>query len=183
MTDPTRLSDHVAPADFIAKAIKATTSTDVEGVLSELPITPEDNYAYDENNPENGWRPGYFHWLPVGKERGNAGRINQANLPVNPIAERVINGMEAIIELARQREFLADPTALAPTSPRDAVNRYFGIPPLDELPKLDKSEASKAIRVKAHDLAPCCVSIFFSTRRLVSLPLGSRMTASANHRP
>ncbi|MGD0653842.1 MAG: hypothetical protein ABSA16_05820 [Thermoguttaceae bacterium] len=153
MTNLTMLSNHVAPADFIAKAIKATTSTDIEGILSELPITPEDDYAYDENNPEYGWRPGYFHWLPVGKERGNAGRINQANLPVNPIAERVINSMEAIIELARQREFLADPTAPAPTSPRDAVNRYFGIPPLDELPKLDKSETSKAIRVRARDLA------------------------------
>jgi hypothetical protein len=153
MSTSTLLSDHVVPAEFIAKAIKATTSTDVEGILSELPITPEDDYSYDENNPENGWRPGYFHWLPVGKERGNAGRINQANLPVNPIAERAINGMEAIIELARQREILADPTASAPKSPRDAVNRYFEIPPLDELPKLDKSEGSKEIRVRARDLA------------------------------
>jgi hypothetical protein len=153
MIEPSSFPTGVSPADFIASAIKASTSSDIEKLLSQLPITPEDDYSYDDANPEAGWRPGYFHWIPVGGERGNAGRIKQANQPVNPIAERAINGMEALIEMARQRELLADSSAVAPSSPRDAVSRYFGLPSLDMLPKLDGSDVSKAIRVKARDMA------------------------------
>ena len=152
MTQPTSFGSQ-SPINFITAALRAMTVSDVEGLLAQLPITAEDEYTFDPSNPTSGWRPGNFHWIPVGAERGNAGRIKQANQPVNPIAERTVNGMEAMIEMARQRELLDDPTAVAPTSPRDAVLRYFGIPPLDELPKLDSSEASKTIRAKARDLA------------------------------
>ena len=153
MIQPTSLAAHVNPVDFMAKAVKAVTSSDIEVLLSQLPITLEDDYTFNEEHPETGWRPGHFHWIPVGRERGNAGRIKQANQPVNPIAERAINGMEAIIEMARHRELAIDPTSAAPASPREAVNRYFGIPQLDALPKLEESELSKAIRVKARELA------------------------------
>jgi hypothetical protein len=153
MIEATLLHNHVAPADFITKAMKAVTTLDVEGLLSELPITPENEYAYNEDNPEDGWRSGTFHWVPVGRERGNAGRIKQADQPVSPIAERTVNGMEAIIELARHREITADPSASPPVNPRDAVSRYFGLPPLDQLPKLDNSPRSKAIRANARELA------------------------------
>ncbi|HEX5422522.1 MAG TPA: hypothetical protein VFW94_03160 [Candidatus Acidoferrales bacterium] len=142
-----------SPIDFINDAVKAVTIRHVESLLSELPITPEDEYIYDQDNPEAGWRHGHLHWIPVGGERGNAGRIKQANQPVNPIAERTINGMEAIIEMARKRELLADPSSKPPSSPRDAVRRYFGLPSLDQLPKFDSSDASKAIRTKARDMA------------------------------
>jgi hypothetical protein len=153
MIEPTLLATHVKPAEFIAAASKAVTSTDIEALLAQLPTTPVDDYIFDEENPESGWRPGYFHWIPVGRERGNAGRIKQANLPVNPIAERLVNGMEAIIEMARQRELLASPLTAPPMSPRDAVHRYFGVPALDQLPKLDDSESSKITRGKARELA------------------------------
>lgn len=153
MTNVTLLEDHVEPSDFIAKASKAITTLDVEGILSELPITSEDDYPYNEEDPQYGWQEGKFHWIPVGRERGNAGRIKQANQPVNPIAERTVNGMEAIIELARQRELATSPLATGPANPRDATFRYFGLPALDELPKLDNSPASKAIRAKARELA------------------------------
>jgi hypothetical protein len=153
MIQPTLLSDHVAAPNFISKAIKATTATDIRGLLAELPIVSEEDYNWDEENPEKAWQPGKFHWVPVGRDRGNAGRIKQASTPINPIAERTVNGMEAIIELARARELLVEPNAPAPKTPRDAVARYFQVPPLDQLPKLDKSEASKAIRVRARDLA------------------------------
>lgn len=153
MVQPTLLSDHVQPREFISTALKATTLADVDSLLSKLPITPEDQYIFNEADPENGWQPGRFHWIPVGQERGNAGRIKQANQPVNPIAERTVNGMEAIIEMARQRELRLDAPSRAPTSPRAAVSRYFGLPSLDQLPKLDGSDASKAIRTKARDLA------------------------------
>jgi len=152
MTQPS-LFGGLDPVVFINAAKRAFTAVDVEALMSHLPITPEDEYNFDAKNPEKGWRPGHLHWIPVGAERGNAGRIKQANHPVNPIAERGINGMEAIIEMLRQRELLAKASALPPSSPRDAVLRYFDLPPLDQLPKLDNSESSKAIRAKARELA------------------------------
>lgn len=151
--EPTLLSDHVDAAAFIGKATKASTASDIRGLLSELPIVSEEEYNWDEEDPFKGWQPGKFHWVPVGRDRGNAGRIKQASTPINPIAERTVNGMEAIIELARARELLLDPNAPAPKTPRDAVARYFQIPALDQLPKLDKSEASKAMRLRARNLA------------------------------
>src|SRR6266545_3507975 len=153
MREPTKLADFVTPATFLATAAKATTAGDVEGLLAKLPVVSEHDYSYHEDDPEAGWQAGKFHWIPVGRERGNAGRIKLANQPVNPIAERTVNGMEAIIELARQRELLSDPTANAPTSPREAVNRYFDLPTLDQLPTLDDSPKSKATRSRARDMA------------------------------
>lgn len=153
MAQSTTFPGDVPPAQFIATAIKAATSADVESLLSRLPITPEADYTYDGGHPEAGWRPGHFHWIPVGGDRGNAGRIKLANQPVNPIAERAVNGMEALIEMARQQELLANPSRPAPTSPREAVLRYFGLFSLDTLPKLDDSAASKAVREKARDMA------------------------------
>lgn len=153
MLTPTLLSDHVSAIDFISRAIKATTSAEIEALLAELPITSEHDYAFDEENPDQGWQTGKFHWIPVGRDRGNKGRIALANIPVNPIAERTVNGMEALIEMMRQRELLADPKAPAPTSPRDAVSRYFRIPPLDQLPKLPKAPESKATLAAARELA------------------------------
>src|SRR4051812_48161655 len=95
IVNPTSLSDHVTPVSFIGQAIKAVTTSDIDALLAQLPITSEHDYSYEEERPDVGWQPGKFHWLPVGRERGNAGRIKQANYPVNPIAERTINGMEA----------------------------------------------------------------------------------------
>jgi hypothetical protein len=138
---------------FIPEALNAATTADVRALLAKLPITPEDEYVFNPGHPEDGWCSGKFHWVPVGLERGNAGRIKQANYPVNPIAERAINGMEALIELARQRELLERPDADPPASPRDAVSRYFGLPPLDQLPKLDDSPTSKAVRGRARELS------------------------------
>src|SRR5262249_4452286 len=111
------------------------------------------DYSAHEDDPERGWQADHFHWIPVGGERGNAGRIKQANYPVNPIAERTINGMEALIELERQRELIADSRSIDPTSPRAAVRRYFGLPSLDELPKLGESATAKTTRTQARELA------------------------------
>ena len=75
MIDPSSLAMHVSPVDFIAKAIKAATTAEIDKILAELPIAPEDQYTYKEESPEDGWQQGKFHWIPVGRERGNAGRI------------------------------------------------------------------------------------------------------------
>ncbi len=114
MIEPTTLEAQVDALQFITSVLRAATSQDTEALLGKLLITPEDAYNYDEENPEHGWSQGRFHWIPVGRERGNAGRIKLANQPVNPIAERTINGMEALIELARQREAKATPEMRMP---------------------------------------------------------------------
>jgi hypothetical protein len=153
MVEPTKLADFVKPVGFLNAAAKATTAADVDSLLAQLPVVSEHDYSYHEGDSQGGWQVGKFHWIPVGGERGNAGRIKQANYPVNPIAERTINGMEALIELERQRELLANPGSIDPISPRDAVKRYYELPSLDELPKLGESASSRATRAKARELA------------------------------
>src|SRR5690606_18104066 len=92
----------------------------VNKVLSRLPVVGPDEYQHDYDNKISGsWREGYLHWLPVGGKRGNGGQIKLAGKPTNPIAERLVNGMEALIELARLRELAADSDAPMPKSPRE----------------------------------------------------------------
>lgn len=153
MVETTKLADFVEPSTFLKDALRVSNTLAMDELLQRLPVVPDNDYVFDEENPEHSWQAGKFHWLPVGRDRGNAGRIKLANHPVNPIAERGINGMEAIIEMARQRELLSTPDAPAPTNPRDAVRRYFNIPPLDQLPKLPATEESKQVRQKVRDLA------------------------------
>jgi hypothetical protein len=131
MTKPTELPDRT---QLITAAAAAMSSKAVREILSTLPIVGDNDYLFDESNPERGWRQGFLHWYPVGRERGNAGRIKLAGAPENPIAERTINGMEALIEMMRQLELKTKPGTLAPQSPREAVLRYFDLPPLDALP-------------------------------------------------
>lgn len=128
----TEIPDH---SRLLEKAARATSTKAVRDLLTLLPIVGENEYAFDFDNPERGWKEGHLHWYPVGADRGNAGRIQLAGSPENPIAERTINAMEALIELMRQRELKADPRALAPQTPREAVLRYFDLPALDALPK------------------------------------------------
>ena len=66
MIDPTSLAMHVSPTDFIAKASRAATTLEIDNILSELPITSQDEYTYNEESPEEGWQEGMLHWIPVG---------------------------------------------------------------------------------------------------------------------
>ncbi len=129
-----RLSDHVDEADFLRRAVSAASVDEITGLLGQLPIVDEQAYMFDRQSPEKGWTHGKLHWYPVGGDRGNAGRIKLAGGGGNPIGERLINAMEGLIEHHRQLELLADPHAPAPESPRDAVKRYFDLPPLDQIP-------------------------------------------------
>jgi len=124
----------VANPAFVGAAATATSSKAIRELLATLPIVPENASPFEESNPEKGWREGFLHWYPVGRDRGNAGRIKLAGAPENPLAERTINAMEAILELERQRELNTKPGTVAPQSPREAVLRYFDLPSLDALP-------------------------------------------------
>jgi hypothetical protein len=109
--------------------------------MATLPIVSPEQYQWisadDRSAP---WQTGKLHWVPVGRDRGNGGRIKLAGEPMNPLAERLVNGMESLIELARLRELVKNSTASMPTSPRDAVLRYFGFPKLDSIERLDDDE-------------------------------------------
>lgn len=133
---------------FLKEVIQASTTKVIEGLLEKLPVVDEHAYQFNEKDPAAGWKDGYLHWVPLGLRRGNAGQVSLVKRPTAPLAERLVNGMEAIIELARQRELARKPDAPAPQNPREAVRRYFNIPPLDQLPAADK-----LTREHARDLA------------------------------
>lgn len=135
--------------ELLRSLLSARTSAEVEATMATLPIVPCEDYQWlSAKERSAAWRPGKLHWVPVGRDRGNGGRIKLAGEPMNPLAERLVNGMEAIIELARLRELKSNPSALAPVNPRDAVFRYFGFPKLDDIERLEADER-KAMRARA----------------------------------
>lgn len=150
---PTDLTDFFKPVDFLTQAVAATSISKITALLKQLPIAEESEFSYDIKNPTQDWQEGRLHWVPLGMDRGNAGRIKLAGRPENPIAERSINAMEALIELARRMELLKDPNAPMPKSPREAVLRYFSLPPLDQLPRMTKLIEGKKPREHARELA------------------------------
>lgn len=128
-------------ADVVKKLWVARSTEQVDAALRELPIVDANDYQLDfQGKPTGTWKRGHLHWLPVGLDRGNSGRIKLAGEPVNPMAERLVNGMEAIIELERLRELQKDSMAEMPATPRDAASRYFGLPRLDSIPRMEPDE-------------------------------------------
>lgn len=152
MISPTDITKHISAASFGERAAQALTVKDLGKLLRDLPIIGENDYAFNASNPENGWNEGFLHWYPVGGDRGNAGRIKLAGSPENPIAERAINAMESMIELHRQME-LKTGNAQPPSTPRDAVERYFDIPALSEIPRRQRQIRGKKPREYARELA------------------------------
>lgn len=136
----TDLSKHVNAEDFLKQLTQTRTVAAVEQALKGLPIVDEQAYLFDEKEPTKGWKEGHLHWIPLGRKRGATGQVTLGKGPVPPLAERLVNGMEALIELMRQRELLSNPSSIAPANPREAALRYFGIPPLDHLPLCDKKD-------------------------------------------
>jgi hypothetical protein len=132
-------------ADLLSRLLNARTTTSVEAIMAGLPVVSPDDYQWDYGGKRIGkWKDGHLHWVPVGLERGNGGRIKLAGEPMNPLAERLVNGMEAVIELARLLELFKRPDAPMPASPREAVLRYFGLPPLDQIERMDEAERRAA---------------------------------------
>lgn len=143
------------PADVLGALLKARTTFQVEEVMAQLPIVSPEDYHWDYGGKVVGdWREGHLHWVPVGgkDKRGNGGQIKLAGQPTNPIAERLVNGMEAIIELARLRELKANPSVPMPISPRDAVMRYFRLPRLDSIPRIENSDDRKQMLDRVNEI-------------------------------
>ena len=100
--------------------------------MAGLPIVPPEEYQWVRRtrDPRPG-SPGSCTGFRSARDRGNGGRIKLAGEPMNPLAERLVNGMESLIELARLKELKGNPDAIMPDNPRDAVLRYFGFPKMD----------------------------------------------------
>lgn len=139
-------------SEILHSLFSAKSTRDIEAFLATLSIADPNEYVWTQKTPEVGWQSGKLHWVPVGRERGNAGRIKLAGDPFNPAAERLINGMESLIELARQRELQQDKNAPPPKSPRLAVERYFSLPRLDIIPKVSDREKRRALDEKLREL-------------------------------
>jgi hypothetical protein len=165
MVKPTAFPGSVGPIDFLRNTLNATTIPAVDALVAQLPVTDVNCYHYDDENPERGWVAGNYHWIPVGRDRGNAGRIKLAGKPVYPLAERLVNGMEALIELQRLRELAMDKGKDAPASPREAVKRYFDLPPLDQIPKMKDDGEGKALYKSALALSRQLVLKVFTEKK------------------
>jgi hypothetical protein len=127
--------------DLLHRLMNVRSTAQTEAIMAGLPIVPPEQYQWLSAEERSApWQPGKLHWVPVGRDRGNGGRIKLAGEPMNPLAERLVNGMESLIELARLRELLKNSAAPMPTSPRDAVLRYFGFPKIDTIERLDDEE-------------------------------------------
>ena len=61
------------------------------------------------------------YWKNVGDQHSNAGPIESSADPINPLAERIVNSFEAMIELH------AAQTGIDPNTPMQAVEQFFGI--------------------------------------------------------
>lgn len=127
--------------DLLTRVLNARSTAQVDAIMTGLPIVAPEHYQWLSDTERSGtWNPGHLHWVPVGRDRGNGGRIKLAGEPMNPLAERLVNGMEAQIELARIRELAKDASAKVPGNPREAVLRYFGFPRMDQIERLDDDE-------------------------------------------
>lgn len=139
------------PDQMLKEIFDASTTVAVNRFLARLPIVDPEAYHRDYDNEVGEWREGHLHWLPVGLDRGNGGRIKLATTPMNPIAERLVNGQESAIELERLRELARDPKAPMPANPREAVERYFGLPRLDSIPGIDDPQQRRVLIEKINE--------------------------------
>ena len=150
--------------DLLLTLLAAKTTKAIEKLLTDLPVVDETAYLWSDTDPGKSWQVGKLHWIPVGRDRGNAGRIQLAGDPYNPSAERLINGMEAIIELARRSKLLDDPTSPMPQSPREAVERYFELPRLDMIPRTLDTELRRTLEERLRKSAGSSRCTWSSTR-------------------
>lgn len=82
-------------------------------------------------------------WLPLGGIPNNVHTVEVASDPALALVERPINGIDALLDLAaRERGETA-------RTPREAAQRWFGVPPggLTKLPQRDRAALAGKLRV------------------------------------
>jgi hypothetical protein len=66
-----------------------------------------------------------FRWVPVGGINNNTGSINIGSDPADALNERITNAIDAILEREWRESHMHEPQ---PGSPREAAERWFGVP-------------------------------------------------------
>ncbi len=66
-------------------------------------------------------------WRPISDQLSNAGAIEASPDEINPLIERIVNGIEAVIELAVEKRRRQKPDWQIPKSPYKAIESLFGI--------------------------------------------------------
>jgi hypothetical protein len=100
---------------LLFKFLSAATSEDYRNILADLGDEPEMSFDVP-------FGPHRLIWKPYGDDQSNISTINIATKPGRTIAERITNGIDALLE---QR---VDKNVRLPTSARDAVQSWFGRP-------------------------------------------------------
>jgi len=71
---------------------------------------------------------GEKHWRPVGDQLSNAGAIEASPDEINPLIERIVNGIEAVVELGVAEKGGKQSGWRIPNSPLKAIESVFSIP-------------------------------------------------------
>ncbi|APV43732.1 hypothetical protein Dform_00373 [Dehalogenimonas formicexedens] len=82
------------------------------------------------------------YWRPVGDQLSNAGAIEASPEEINPLIERIVNGIEAVIELKIEEKHRGNLGWEIPESPSKAIEDLFGVPE-GASDKIDQETARK----------------------------------------
>ena len=99
---------NITSANEARKLLEFTTSEELESWL-------RDSVGVDLDSDS-------AHWKNVGNLRSNAGPIEASADEINPLVERIVNSMEAVIELRVAAR------GTVPDNPRDAIAKLFHVP-------------------------------------------------------
>ena len=70
--------------DLLRQLMTTRTTTQTEIIMAGLPIVPPEEYQWlSADERSRPWQSGKLHWVPVGRDRGNGGRIKLAGEPIN----------------------------------------------------------------------------------------------------
>lgn len=114
-----------------SKLLGMRTKTDVSRFLEEISEDLEGN----------------LKWVPVSGKHDNAARIELSTEQAPPLVERITNSIDAVIELCEADVPKDQPR---PQSPREAAERWLGVPKgrLENLPNEKNQELAQNIKVE-----------------------------------
>jgi len=69
-----------------------------------------------------------FRWRPVGDRENNYGTISIGSDPGSALVERITNAIDAVIEREAARQMRRKSKQALPSTPREAVEAWFGVP-------------------------------------------------------
>ena len=80
----TDISKLVDEKKLLAATLDAITTEAVDKLVATLPVVPEGEYRYNQDDPTHGWQQGKLHWYPVGGLLGNQAKHQARRLGREP---------------------------------------------------------------------------------------------------